>query len=59
MPKLNGRPPKYSLHKPTGQAKVTMNGRVTYLGKYRSRESYEAYDRFLDSIPKPEPQPET
>lgn len=54
MPKLNGRAPKYSLHKPTGQAKVTMNGKVTYLGKYRSRESFEAYDRLVDAIPKPE-----
>ena len=53
MPKLNGRPPTYSLHKPTGQAKVTMNGKVTYLGNYRSSESIQAYDCLIASLPKP------
>jgi integrase len=57
MPKLNGRPPKYSLHKGTGQAKVTMNGRVTYLGKHGSPESFEAYDRFVAALPKPGSKP--
>jgi integrase len=52
IPKLNGRPPKYSLHKPTGQAKVTMNGKVTYLGKWKSHESLEAYDRLVSALPK-------
>ncbi len=28
------RVPKYRLHRPTGQAVVTLNGRDTYLGKH-------------------------
>jgi integrase len=54
MPRLNGRPPEYSLHKPTGQAKVTMNGKVTYLGKWKSGASLDAYDRLVAALPKPE-----
>ena len=34
MPKLFNRPPKYSLHKPSGQAKVRYNGKTLYLGKH-------------------------
>jgi hypothetical protein len=52
MPRLVNRLPKYSLHMPPGQAKVRLNGKDTYLGKYGSPESKEAYARFIGSIPK-------
>ncbi len=55
MPRLTRKPPKYSLHKPSGQAKVRSGGRTVYLGKYGSPESKEAYARFIACIPKPEP----
>jgi site-specific recombinase XerD len=35
--------PKYALHKPTGQARVRLNGKDVYLGKYGSPESHERY----------------
>ena len=53
MPRLVNRLPKYSLHKPSGQAKVRYGGKDKYLGKYGSPESKEAYARFIASIPKP------
>jgi hypothetical protein len=37
------RVPKYSLHKPTGQARVIVNGRHHYLGKFESEESQQQY----------------
>lgn len=52
MPKLIHRLPKYSLHKPTGQAKVRHNGRTVYLGKFGSPESKDAYARFIANLPK-------
>jgi integrase len=54
MPKLVNKLPKYSLHKATGQARVKYNGKTTYLGKYGSDESKEAYSRFIANLPKPE-----
>jgi hypothetical protein len=53
MPRLVNRLPKYSLHKPSGQAKVRYGGKDKYLGKYGTQESKEAYARFIASIPKP------
>lgn len=47
MPKLNGRIPKYSLHKASGQAIVTLNGTDHYLGEYASPESNAKYDRLI------------
>lgn len=41
MPKA----PKYTLHKPSGQARVRINGKDKYLGSHGSPESREAYDR--------------
>lgn len=41
------RTPKYSLHKPTGQARVQINGKTYYLGKYDSPESHERYERLI------------
>jgi len=53
MPKLVNRPPKYSFHKPSGQAKVRYNGKDTYLGRHGSQESLEAYAAFIAKLPKP------
>lgn len=47
MPLLNSRPPKYCLHKGTGQACVYVRGQVRYLGLHNSKESKEAYKRFV------------
>lgn len=41
------KPPSYRLHKQTGQAVVTLNGRDHYLGKHGSEASREAYDRIV------------
>lgn len=43
MPKT-AKQPSYLLHKPTGQARVRVNGRDHYLGEYGSPESRERYD---------------
>jgi integrase len=39
------RIPSYRLHKPSGQAVVTLNGKDLYLGGHGSPESHEAYER--------------
>lgn len=39
--------PSYRLHKPTGQAVVTLNGRDHYLGLHGSKESQEKYSRTI------------
>ncbi|HVT29036.1 MAG TPA: site-specific integrase, partial [Lacipirellulaceae bacterium] len=39
------RAPRYRLHKPSGQAIVTIDGRDFYLGKYKTAASREAYRR--------------
>ncbi len=39
--------PSLCLHKPTGQAYVTIEGRPHYLGKYGLPETQERYDRFI------------
>ena len=48
MPKLKNKVPSYRLHKATGQAVVTLNGRDVYLGAYKSAESREAYQAALN-----------
>ncbi len=53
MPRLTFSLPKYSLHKSSGNAKVRLNGKSRYLGKYGTPESKEAYAKFLAAIPKP------
>ncbi len=45
MPKLTIQVPKYRLHRASGQAVVTINGRDVYLGKYGTPESVERYHR--------------
>ena len=44
MPRLKNKVPSYRLHKATGQAVVTLNGRDIYLGVYKesSREFGES-----------------
>lgn len=44
MPK---RPPKYTHHKPTGQARVRIDGKSYYLGKYDSPESHKRYETLI------------
>lgn len=39
--------PSYRLHKPSGQAVVTLNGRDHYLGPHGSAESVGRYDRLI------------
>jgi integrase len=41
------RTPSYRLHRPTGQAVVTLNGRDVYLGKHGSPVSLAEYDRLV------------
>jgi len=41
------RVPSYCKHKPTGQAKVVLNGKTFYLGRYGSAASKQAYDRLV------------
>ncbi len=41
------RLPSYCKHKSTGQAYVTLNGIMHYLGSYGSKESRQEYDRLL------------
>src|SRR5947209_15873084 len=44
---MSVRIPSYRLHKPSGQAVVTLSGRDHYLGKYGSPESRAAYERLV------------
>jgi hypothetical protein len=46
MPRLQ-RTPSYRLHKPTGQAVVTLNGRDFYLGPHGTMTSRREYDRVV------------
>jgi integrase len=41
------RTPSYRLHRPTGQAVVTLNGKDVYLGKHGTPESRAAFDRVI------------
>lgn len=42
--------PRYLHHKPSDRAYVRINGRFTYLGKYGSVESHEAYAEIVSRI---------
>ncbi|MCA9110073.1 MAG: hypothetical protein KDA52_09015 [Planctomycetaceae bacterium] len=42
------RPPKYSHHKASGQARVRLNGQDVYLGVYGSPESHERYAKLVE-----------
>jgi integrase len=52
MPRLVNRVPAYSLHKPSGQAKVKHNGKTVYLGRHGSPESHQRYAEFIAKFPK-------
>ena len=41
------RKPSYLLHKPTGQARVRLDGKDIYLGEYGSPESRERYEQLV------------
>ena len=45
MPRQNI--PSYRLHKPTGQAIVSLRGKIFYLGKWKSKASREEYQRLI------------
>src|SRR5262245_7818373 len=45
MPRLSRRLPAYCLHKATGQAYVTLDGKEFYLGRWGTKESRAAYAR--------------
>jgi len=47
MGKSKRRIPSYRLHKPTGQAVVTLNGRDYYLGKHDTPESHQRYHTLI------------
>jgi integrase len=47
MPKLTRKLPSYRLHKASGQAVLTLNGKDMYLGLHGSTESKAAYDRII------------
>ena len=44
------RIPSYSLHKPSGRARVILNGQHLWLGKYGSEESLERYNRLVAEL---------
>ncbi len=46
MPRPKGIP-AYKLHKASGQARVIIDGRHVYLGRYGSPESHEEYGRVI------------
>jgi integrase len=42
--------PSYKLHKPSGQARVRIDGRDVYLGRYNSSESRQEYARVVAEL---------
>ncbi len=47
MPRLTHFLPKSFKHKASGQASVTLNGRVFYLGPHGTKASKTEYDRYI------------
>jgi hypothetical protein len=47
MSNASPRIPSYRLHKPSGQAVVTIDGRDIYLGKFNSAASRTEYNRLI------------
>jgi integrase len=47
MPSRTPKDPSYRLHRPSGQAVVTLSGRDFYLGRFGSVESHERYGRLI------------
>ena len=50
MPRKSRRIPSYRLHKPSGQARVIVNGEHIYLGLFGSPESHEKYARLIAEL---------
>lgn len=50
MPRKAGHVPSYRRHKPSGQARVIIDGEHIYLGRYGSPESKEEYARLIAEI---------
>jgi hypothetical protein len=50
MPTLRNRPPKYAFHKPTGQARVRIDGKDHYLGPYNSQRSIDEYNALIGEL---------
>lgn len=44
------RIPTYKLHRPSGQARVIIDGRHIYLGKFGSDKSRERYARLISEL---------
>lgn len=55
MARPKSRVPKLVHHKPTGQARVRINGRDIYLGKYGTPEAEDAYRRIVTQLLQDEP----
>jgi integrase len=47
MPRLTRKLPSYRLHKPSGKAVVTLDGRDHYLGDFGTPDSRAEYDRLI------------
>jgi hypothetical protein len=47
MPRKSPHVPSYRLHKPTGQARVIIDAKHIYLGRYGSPEAEEKYARLI------------
>jgi len=47
MPRLTKSHPRYRLHKSSGRAVVTLNGREFYLGRHGTKASRLEYDRLI------------
>jgi integrase len=59
MNRRTGRVPAYRLHRPSGQARVIINGRHIYLGKFGSPESHEEYARRIAGLSTDSPSTES
>jgi hypothetical protein len=47
MPRSAHATPKYRRHRPSGQAVVELNGKVFYLGPWKSKASLVEYDKLI------------
>ncbi|MEZ6102652.1 MAG: hypothetical protein R3E01_27235 [Pirellulaceae bacterium] len=54
MPRRPNRVPSYLLHKPSGQARVRINGVDVHLGSYNRPESFTKYRELVAKYPTPE-----
>jgi len=47
MPRLKNRLPSYRLHKASGNAAVTLDGKGHYLGRHGTKASQREFEQFL------------